>query len=504
MRFINLLFFAAVFIAPAPIVLATLGDIRFVWLNYGIWLSTVASAVLFLNYYLLYRRGRKIDYPLVAETPKGRVAVFVPTFNEEPQMVIDTLRSIKAALKDRGDIYLLDDSTKPEIISVLKSFCLQTGIKYIHREDRRGFKAGALNHGLSLLDDRYEFLAIFDVDQRPLEGFFEEALAHFQDPKVAFVQIPQLYSETRSEIAKAARYQQEPFLRNIMRGRAFRSAFFLGSGAVFRVKVLKEVGGFVEDVITEDVATSIKIHERGYISLYVDAPLIWHGEVPLDVTAYHIQQNRWAFGYYQCLGPILKSRLSFSQFFDYFAGYLYWLKKGPLTLFELLAPVAFLLLGAMFIVMDPLLYALAYGSYMVTSILLFISSVRHTNYGVVGFIYHQAVEYIAFPAIFSAFLACLLRRKKPFKVTPKKGWKRALKPILPHLLILIFLILSAATGIYKLLYFETDPNAVGAIIVNVFWALYHAFFIAVGVAMALAPIKDEEPLSAVSNRISEY
>jgi cellulose synthase (UDP-forming) len=172
MKIANLLLVAAVFLAPVPIVLATLGDARFVWLNYGIWLSAVVSFVLFLNYYLLYRRGRKIDFPLLAETPKGRIAVFVPTFNEDPQMVVDTLRSIKAALKDRGDIYLLDDSTKPEIVSALKTLCEQMGVKYVHREDRRGFKAGALNYGLSLIGDRYEFLAIFDADQRPLNGFF--------------------------------------------------------------------------------------------------------------------------------------------------------------------------------------------------------------------------------------------------------------------------------------------------------------------------------------------
>jgi cellulose synthase (UDP-forming) len=498
MKIANLLLVAAVFLAPVPIVLATLGDARFVWLNYGIWLSAVVSFVLFLNYYLLYRRGRRIDLPLLAETPKGRVAVFVPTFNEDPQMVVDTLRSIKAALKDRGDIYLLDDSTKPEIVGALKTLCEQMGVKYVHREDRRGFKAGALNYGLSLIGDRYEFLAIFDADQRPLNGFFEEALAHFRDPRVAFVQIPPLYSDTRSEVAKAARYQQEPFLRNIMRGRTFRSAFFLGSGAVFRVKVLKEVGGFVENVITEDVATSIKIHERGYTSLYVDAPLIWHGEAPLDVVAYRIQQNRWSFGYFQSLGMILKSKLSLAQFFDYFTGFLYWFKKGPLTLFELLGPVVYLMLGAAFIVIDPLIYALAYGPYMLASIAIFISTVKHAEYGVKGFLYHQAVEYLAFPAIFSAFLAWLLQRKKPFRVTPKKTRKRNIKPLLLHFLILAILTLSAAMGIYKYLYFEMDPREAGATIVNIFWALYQAFFIAVGIAMALAPIQEEEPLIAGS------
>jgi hypothetical protein len=53
-------------------------------------------------------------------------------------------------------------------------------------------------------------------------------------------------------------------------------------------------------------------------------------------------------------------------------------------------------------------------------------------------------------------------------------------------------------GIYKYLYFEMDPREAGATIVNVFWALYQAFFIAVGMAIALAPIQEEEPLIAGS------
>jgi hypothetical protein len=54
---------------------------------------------------------------------------------------------------------------------------------------------------------------------------------------------------------------------------------------------------------------------------------------------------------------ILKSKLNLAQFFDYFTGFLYWFKKGPLTLFELLGPVVYLMLGAAFIIIDPLIYA---------------------------------------------------------------------------------------------------------------------------------------------------
>jgi cellulose synthase (UDP-forming) len=131
---------------------------------------------------------------------------------------------------------------------------------------------------------------------------------------------------------------------------------------------------------------------------------------------------------------------------------------------------------------------------MLVSIAVFMSTVKHAEYGVKGLLYHQAVEYLAFPAIFSAFLAWLLQRKKPFRVTPKKTGKRNIKPLLLHSLIQAILTLLAAMGIYKYLYFEMDPHGAGATIVNMFWALYQAFFVAVGIAMALAPIQEEKPL----------
>jgi len=105
-----------------------------------------------------------------------------------------------------------------------------------------------------------------------------------------------------------------------MRGRTFSSAFSLGSGSVFRISALKEVGYMDESSITEDAATSLKLHEKGYASVYVDSSLIWYGEPPQDINAYLTQQSRWAFGYFQLTWRILKSNLNFSQFVDYFQG----------------------------------------------------------------------------------------------------------------------------------------------------------------------------------------
>ncbi|MDT7901853.1 MAG: glycosyltransferase family 2 protein [Acidianus sp.] len=92
-----------------------------------------------------------------------------------------------------------------------------------------------------------------------------------------------------------------------------------------------------ESSITEDAATSIKLHEKGYTSVYVDSQLIWYGEPPEDINAYLTQQSKWTFGYFQLTWKILKSNLNFPQFVDYFSGSLYWVKEGSLTIAEFLA-----------------------------------------------------------------------------------------------------------------------------------------------------------------------
>jgi Glycosyltransferases, probably involved in cell wall biogenesis len=303
----------------------------------------VVGFFIFLDFYKLARIAKHYEVKYSSPEKVFRVASFVTSFNEDPELVKGTLISVKVASKKYGDVYLLDDSTDKRISEELRTFCEKNGIIYLHRENRRGFKAGAINDALRAVGDKYDLVAIFDADQRPVENFFEQVLPYFEDPKVALVQVPQNYSELYSRVSIASKYQQEPFLRVIMRGRSYSSAFSLGSGSVFRINALKEVGYMDESSITEDAATSIKLHEKGYTSVYIDATLIWYGEPPQDLKAYLSQQSRWSFGYLQLTKRILTSNLSFSQFMDYYSRLLYWLRVGPLATIEFLAPMVFLL-----------------------------------------------------------------------------------------------------------------------------------------------------------------
>ena len=489
-RIINYLVFFSPFLAALIATYLTFSDVWLVWLAYGVWLAMFTGFFVFLNYTLVTLRYRKYDTRYVGKPLNLRIAAFVTSFNEDPGIIKDTLLSVKAALKGRGDVYLLDDSTRPEIVKEMEEFCKVNGIYYIHRTDRRGFKAGAINNALRLVGDKYDLIAIFDADQRPTSGFFDAVIPFFRDENVAFVQVPQKYTETDSYVSQGAKFQQEPFLRIIMRGRSGSSAFSLGSGTVFRASVLREVGSMDESSITEDAATSVKIHSMKYLSPYLDEELIWYGEPPPDASAYVQQQSRWSFGYFQLTPNLLKMNLDIQVFFDYAAGFYYWLKEGILTLFEIIAPIFFLLLRRPYIKLDPFLYAIVYFPYLFFSTAIFTYSIRRKTYGLRGFLLHQFVEYIAFFGLTVSFFSWLARRKRPFKVTPKGRGRRAFGVVVPHVFFDILLLLSIFAGVA---WYPSAPMILqAAILVNLFWGAWHYFFLTGSIIVALSVPRERE------------
>jgi cellulose synthase (UDP-forming) len=501
MRILNIIYAVTPLFLSSIFTYLTYASIFTLWLAFGVWLSMIVGFFIFIDFYRLSRKSTNYEINYTTNTKKYKIASFVTSFNENPEIVEGTLISVKLATKDYGDVYLLDDSTDQKIAEELKAFCEKYGIIYLHRKDRKGFKAGAINEALRKVGDNYDLVAIFDADQRPTENFFEQVLPYFSDPKVALVQVPQNYSETYSGIAKASKYQQEPFLRIIMRGRTFSSAFSLGSGSVFRISALKEVGYMDESSITEDAATSIKLHEKGYTSVYVDSQLIWYGEPPEDINAYLTQQSRWAFGYFQLTWKILKSNLNFSQFVDYFSGSLYWVKEGPLAIVEFLAPVFFLLFKLPIIILNPLIYILAYIPYLLVSIAHYIYTIKGKGeYGIKGFYYHQSVEYLEFLSVTLAFFSWIIGKKRPFKVTPKGEGKFNVKSVIPHMIIIILLILSIIEGFLWLTKASSSSTLYYSIIINIFWAIYQIPFLIGGIILAKMMSRRENYVEVALNR----
>ncbi len=476
----NAIFFS-LFLAPVPIAFLTSSSLYVVPVVYGFWLLLLISLFSVVTFQLQIFRAYDYTFRLINREFKGRIICFVTSFNENPRMLLTTLLSVKNA-NPSGETWLLDDSTDPEIVSRLKEICEKLDVPFIHRDHRRGFKAGAINDALKMVPDDYEILTVFDSDQIPTPRFFSGIMGYFSNPKIAFVQIPQTYTDLPTRISKAAYFQQEVFLRKIMRGRSDYSAFILGSGFVARISALESVGGFYEDNVTEDLATSILLHEKGWLSAYIDTSEIWYGKAPETISGYLKQQGRWSLGGFQTMVPLLRSNISTKQFVDYFAGFLYWLWVGPVRLISLFAMIFFLVFHLYTVFINPIFFAIFYFPYLIYSLLFYAYTVsdRSMDYKTRGFMYHQGAELLLMFTVTASFIAFIFRRKKPFVVTPKgQAGSYSLGQAIPFIIVELVVTTAFSAGLVWLRY-AFVPLLRIAIYLNLFFAIYLIPFLITG------------------------
>lgn len=222
------------------------------------------------------------------------VAVGVPVKNENPTIVKKTLMRLKEMNypKDKMTIYLLDDSTKPEVSAELVTFCKKSKIQYLQRVSRTGFKAGNLNNMLN--HSKEEFVAVFDYDEYLTDkNFLVDLLPYFQDKKVGYVQTEKS-SFKGNLLSDSVNLFDAFFFKFIQPARAFNNtAIFSGSCGIVRRTVLDEIGGFPEYII-EDTFFSFMSDMKNYKGLYI--PKIYAYGRPM-VTFSSIIRQQWRYNY---------------------------------------------------------------------------------------------------------------------------------------------------------------------------------------------------------------
>jgi cellulose synthase (UDP-forming) len=230
---------------------------------------------------------------LLAEKPIG-VDVFVTVYGEDVAVIE---RTLTAALALRGwhTTWVLDDGKSDEV----RDLAARLGVRYVRRLSNGGAKAGNVNHALSISTG--EYFAIFDADFVPKEDFLYETVPFFIDDNVAFVQTPQAYGNLRNMISRGAGYMQAVFYRFVQPGRNnFNAAFCVGTNVIFRREAIQDIGGMYTGSKSEDVWTSLMLHERGWRSVYIPVTLAI-GDAPETIEDYTKQQMRWATGGFEIL-----------------------------------------------------------------------------------------------------------------------------------------------------------------------------------------------------------
>jgi len=263
--------------------------------------------VLVYNFYR-YRNNIAGPPPPVTEWPK--VTIQLPIFNE--RYVVERLVECVAQFDyplDKLQIQLLDDSTD-ETQDVARAVverqqALGIPIEYIHRTNREGFKAGALQAGMQTATG--ELIAIFDADFLPPADFLRRTVPYFADAKLAMVQTRWSYiNRDYSALTEAEAILLDGHFVIEHSARFRRGAFFNfnGTGGVWRRSAIEDSGGWQHDTLTEDTDLSYRAQLRGWKFIYlpeVDCP----SELPVEMNAFKSQQARWAKGLMQTAIKIL-------------------------------------------------------------------------------------------------------------------------------------------------------------------------------------------------------
>jgi cellulose synthase (UDP-forming) len=245
----------------------------------------------------------------------GRVVVFVPVAGEPIDIIRQTVIAAREIRLPHRTV-VLDDGQSSDVLELSRNL----GVEYFSREDREGWKAGNINFGLSKVES--DFFAVIDSDFIAKPEFLEEMLAPLLvDAKLAFVQSPQVYGNEDNFVAGGSSQSQLAFYRHLQSAKnSFNSVFSVGTNVVYRTAAIQDIGGMYAKSHSEDIWTSILLHERGWKSFYLPQTLAI-GLAPESFEAYFRQQFRWAKGGFEVLldrMPLFSRRLSLDQRLQYF------------------------------------------------------------------------------------------------------------------------------------------------------------------------------------------
>ena len=287
------------------------------------------TVLLILSFYGLHRyemiRGyfknrKNLLGPIGVFEQLPRVTIQLPIFNE--RFVVERLLEETTKIdypRELLQFQVLDDSTD-DTHPFTERLCAEyraagVPIEYIHRTNRYGYKAGALENGLKTATG--EFVAVFDADFVPPRDFLQRTVHYFTDPKIGMVQTRWTYLNRDYNVlteVQAMLLDGHFILEHVARAGGGLFFNFNGTAGVLRISMIQDAGGWQHDTLTEDSDLSYRAQLKGWKFAYardVECP----SELPVETHSFQVQQSRWAKGLTQVaiklLPKILRSDLPF-------------------------------------------------------------------------------------------------------------------------------------------------------------------------------------------------
>ena len=266
--------------------------------------------------YVRNRKKRKLEkIPLFDSKNAPKVTIQLPMYNEMyvAERIIETAAAFDYP-RDKFQIQVLDDSTDEtkDIIATKVAELAATGlnIQHIHRIDRTGYKAGALDDAMDRVQG--EFIAIFDADFVPDKDFLIRTMPYFKEG-IGVVQSRWGHlNKTYSLLTELQAFGLNGHFAIEQGGRNASGHFinFNGTAGIWRKTCIEEAGGWEHDTLTEDLDLSYRAQMRGWKFKYledVESP----AELPITMSALKSQQHRWMKGGAECFIKMWKSLITF-------------------------------------------------------------------------------------------------------------------------------------------------------------------------------------------------
>jgi cellulose synthase (UDP-forming) len=370
------------------------------------------------------------------------VDVFITTYGESLDVIHQT---VTAALAIRGthQTWVLDDGRSDDV----RDLAAELGARYLRRLSSNGAKAGNVNHALTASSG--EYFVIFDADFVPEPDFLVETLPFFHDDRVAFVQTPQAYRNLHNVISRGAGYMQSVFYKFIQPGRnRFNAAFCVGTNVIFRRDAITDVGGMYTDSKSEDVWTSLKLHENGWKTIFIPMVLAT-GHAPDTVEAYTKQQLRWATGGFEILltsNPLSpRRRLTFDQRLQYLVTASFYLTG--------IAPLLLLIVPPLEIYFDlrPMNLSTTLATWLLYYAGFYLMQVALAFYTMGSFRWETLMLAAAsFPIYLTALVNVVIGKEQQWRATGNRATVSSpFNFMIPQVLVFVFLLLTSVVAVWR-------------------------------------------------------
>lgn len=418
------------------------------------------------------------------------VAVFVTVAGEPVEVVRTTVTAARDMAVAHRTV-VLDDGSSDDVRQMARNL----GVEYLCRGTNEGRKAGNVNYALARVQS--EYFVILDSDFVPAREFLLETLPYLlNNPRLAFVQTPQSYGNDETFIAGGSAEIQGVFYRHVQVGKnAFNAAFCVGTNVIFRRAAVDEVGGMYQESNSEDIWTSLLLHERGWDSFYTPQVLAV-GRSPETVDAYLRQQFRWARGGFEIFfgrNPLLSSGLSLDQKIQYFLTTSHYLHSVSIFIYFLL-PLLYVYAG-----LKPIDTVEGASMWAMHFVPYFLSVFGGSAYLAGRMLSWRSlvVSIAAFPSHIMAMLSVLTGLDLRWSVTGEiRRSVDYVQSVIPQICMLLL-----SLGAIPLLFLQSRPGDAGVHLIMAFWLACNSVLL-VSVCKRALPAFDRAPvlLSSLSVR----